>query len=586
MKKNRTAMLLAMALGSTALVVGSVLPAANAASGQNAKAVGPAPKIAGTKIGGTLNYTGKSDYAHLDPQRCYSTGCGNFGRLLWRTLTGYQNVNGKLTLVGDLASDVGVASNGSKTWTFKLRPNIKWEDGTTTTCAELEYGIKRSFDGTDATSPLLTGGISYASVFIENKNGYKGPYETPDKTLSGVSCGKSGSVETITFNLTQASGDFNQQTTMGAYAAVKPSKDTKASYDNQVFSNGPYKIETRVYKDKTIVVRNTYWDAKTDPIRVAAPDKIDLLFGQDSVNTNNLYIENTGRAVNGFANGPLAQNTSLIYDSELDALQPIFEKRGFYGPSIVTDWLAINVEKVTDINLRKAIQCAFNKESARATLGGKSLGDYTNSLTPTMLGGYSKYTVCTDNPKGDVAAAKAYMAKVKTNKEITFVYSNATKDSENMALSLQSSLTKAGIKVKIKPIDSTTYYDILEQQGPDAPDLMLYGWAYDWPNASTVYPPLFDSSLVGASLVGENKSRVKDKKLDAMMKAASAESNPTKQAALWAGVDKYITNTIAAVVPFYQGKTLYWNGSNVGGIYFSPMASMDWANLYLKDPKK
>jgi peptide/nickel transport system substrate-binding protein len=585
MKKNRTAMLLAMALGSTALLIGSVAPVANAASGQNAAAVGPAPKIAGTKIGGTLNYTGKSDYSHLDPQRCYSTGCGNIGRLLWRTLTGYQNVNGKLTLVGDLASDVGTPSKDGKTWTFKLRPNIKWEDGTSTTCADLEYGIKRSFDGTDATSPILTGGIAYASVFIENKDGYKGPYETPTKSLSGVSCGKSGSVETITFKLNMAAGDFNQQTTMGAYAAVKQSKDTKSLYDNQVFSNGPYKIETRIYKDKTILVRNTYWDAKSDPIRVAAPDKIDLLFSQDSVNTNNLYIEDQGRAVNGFANGPLAQNTSLIYDSEKDTLQPIFEKRGFYGPSIVTDWLAINVQKVTDINLRKAIQCAFNKESARAALGGKSLGNYTNSLTPTMLAGYSKYTVCTDNPKGDVTAAKAFMAKVKTNKELTFVYSNATKDSENMALSLQSSLTKAGIKVKIKPIDSTTYYDILEQQGADAPDLMLYGWAYDWPNASTVYPPLFDSALVGDSLVGENKSRVKDKTLDKMMNAAIAETNPAKQTAAWVAVDKYVVNTLAAVVPFYQGKTLYWHGSNVGGQYYSPMASMDWANVYLKSGK-
>lgn len=584
MKKNRTAMLLAMALGSTVLIIGSVSPIANAASGQNAKAVGPAPKVAGTKIGGTLNVTARSDYNHLDPQRCYSTGCGNFGRLIWRTLTGYQNVNGKLILVGDLASDVGTPSNGGKTWTFKLRPNIKWEDGTLTTCAQLEYGIKRAFDQL-SDSPVLTGGPAYPVVYIENKNNYKGPYATPNTELSGVSCGTSGSVETITFKLNFASGDFNQQATFGAYAAVRKDKDTGSKYDNQVFSNGPYKIETRIFKDKTILVRNTFWDAKSDPVRVAAPDKIDMLFGQDPVNTNNLYIENQGRAVNGFANSPLAQNTSLIYDSEEDALQPIFEKRGFYGPSIVTDWIAINVEKVTDINLRKAIQCAFNKESARAALGGKSLGDYTNSLTPTMLAGYSKYTVCTDNPKGDVNAAKAFMKKVKTNKELTFVYSNATKDSENMALSLQSSLTKAGIKVKIKPIDSTTYYDILEQQGPDAPDLMLYGWAYDWPNASTIYPPLFDSKLVGDDLVGENKSRVKDKTLDAMMNKAIGETNPAKQAAAWVAIDKYVVNTIAAVVPFYQGKSLFWYGSNVGGQYYSPMAAMDWANVFLRNGK-
>ena len=565
-----------------ALVANGILPVANAAPGQNS--VGPAPRIAGTVIGGTLNVTARSDYSHLDPQRCYSTGCGNFGRLLWRTLTGYQNVNGKLKLVGDLASDIGTPSNGGKTWTFKLRPNLKWEDGKSVYCSQIEYGIKRSFDQL-ADAPVLTGGPAYSTVYIENKEKYQGPYATPDRKLSGVSCGYAGDVEKITINLNFPSGDFNQQTTFGAYAAVRLDKDTIGKYDNEVFSNGPYKIETRVFKDKTVLVRNPYWDAKTDPIRVAAPDKIDMLFGQDPVNTNNLYINDSGRATNGFANAPLAQNTALLYDAANDAITDKFKNRSYMGPSIVTDWIAINVQKVTDLNLRKAIQCAFNKETARAAIGGKSVGEYTNSLTPTMLAGYSKYTVCTDDPKGDVEKAKAFLAKATTKKTLTFVYSNATKDAENMALALKASLERAGIAINIKAIDSTTYYDILEKQGPDAPDLMLYGWAYDWPNASTIYPPLFDSTLVGDDLVGENKSRVKDAKLDALMKKAIGETNPATQAKLWIDIDKYVVNTIAAVVPFYQGKSLYWYGSNVGGQYYSPMAAMDWANVYLKNGK-
>jgi peptide/nickel transport system substrate-binding protein len=310
-----------------------------------------------------------------------------------------------------------------------------------------------------------------------------------------------------------------------------------------------------------------------------------MLLGQDSVNTNNLYIEDTGRAVNGIANGPLTQNVPLIYDSEKDALQPIFEKRGYYGKNPYVTWLAINVQKVTDLNLRKAIQCALNVEGMRATVGGKSAGDFTSSLAPEGIAGYSKSTVCSTSPKGDVAKAKEYMAKVKTNKEVTFVYSNATKDAENEALSLQSSLTKAGIKIKIKPIDSTEYYTILEQQGADAPDLMLYAWGYDWPNASTIYPPLFRSDLVGTDVVGENKSRVTDKTLDAMMTKAAAETNPAKANAAWVAVEKYIVNTIAAVVPMYQDKTLLWRGSNVGAQYNPIANSNDWASVYIKNPK-
>jgi peptide/nickel transport system substrate-binding protein len=587
MKRTRTAIVAVLALGTASLIMTSVAPVANAAGGLaiNAKAVGPAPALAGTVKGGTVNYTGKSDVNHLDPSRCYDTFCMNIGRLLWRTLTAIQlDGKGKQTLVGDLASDVGTPSNGGKTWTFKLRSGIKWEDGKAVTCADLKYGIGRTWDQ-DADSVVLTGGTSYPTASIENANGFKGPYATPTKDLSGVSCGTSGSVETIIFKLKKAEGDFNFQTTMPNYAAVRKDKDTGVNYDNEVFSNGPYKIQSRIKKDKTFMVKNTYWDTKTDPIRLQNVDKIDMLLGQDSVNTNNLYIENTGRAVNGLVNGPLTQNVPLIYDAEKDALQPIFENRGYYGKNPYVYWLAINVEKVTDLNLRKAIQCALSVEGMRTTVGGKSAGDFTSSLAPVGIGGYSSSTVCSTSPKGDVAKAKAYMAKVKTNKEVTFAYSNATKDAENEALSLQSSLTKAGIKVKIKPIDSTEYYTILEEQGPDAPDLMVYAWGYDWPNASTIYPPLFRSELVGTDVVGENKSRVKDAKLDAMMVAAAAETNPAKQTAAWVAIDKYVVSTIAAVVPMWQSKTLLWRGSNVGAQYNPTANSNDWASMYIKNPK-
>ena len=140
--------------------------------------------------------------------------------------------------------------------------------------------------------------------------------------------------------------------------------------------------------------------------------------------------------------------------------------------------------------------------------------------------------------------------------------------------------------MKIKPIDSTDYYTLLETQSKDTPDLMLYAWGFDWPNSSTIFPPLFASDLVGKDTVGENKSRVQDKALDAIMNKALAESNATKQTALWVQADQYVSNTIAAVVPLWQLKTLLWKGSNVGSVYNSISNSFDWATVYLKNPTK
>lgn len=588
MRKSRLVAAAFASATAVTLVASLVIVPAHAATAitVDSKATGPAPAVSGAVKGGIIHIIGKSDFNHLDPTRIYDTSSGNFSRLYARSLTQIQQSGDVQKLVGDLAADTGKPSNGAKSWTFKLRPGIKWEDGVDVKCADVIYGISRSFD-TLADSPVLTGGPSfYLTDYIENKTDYKGPYATPNGSLSGLSCSGSGDNESITINLTRPVSDFNYTTTMLAFSAVRKDKDTKATYDVAPFSDGPYVIDSRVKKDKTVVIRNKYWVAATDPIRNAYPDRIEMLFNQDPEVTNQLFINDSGDAKTGLGRtgaGILTQNIPLVYDSAKDALKPAFEARGSYLKTPVTAWLAINNQTVSDLNLRKAIQCAVNKETVRAAIGGKTVGDYTNSVIPDSLGGYTKYKVCTDNPAGDVAAAKAFYAKSKQKKELTFVYSNATTDSENEALALQAGLARAGIKVKIKSIDATTYYDILEKQGPDAPDLMMYAWMYDWPNASTIFPPLFSSALVGDKLVGENKSRVVDAKLDAIMDNASAITNPKLQNYAWTKADKYVVQTLAAVVPLWQQKSLWITGSKIVAQDFTAMSGANWANIYLKN---
>ena len=182
MRHARITALAVATASAAALVATSLLPVANAAGGIiiDPRATGPAPAIAGAVKGGTIYVIGKSDFNHFDPTRVYDTAVGNFGRLISRPLTGIQQVGNVQKLVGDLAADTGKSSNGGAVWTFKLRPGIKWEDGKDVTCADVLYGVSRSFD-TLADSPILTGGPSfYVTDFIENKTDYKGPYATPN----------------------------------------------------------------------------------------------------------------------------------------------------------------------------------------------------------------------------------------------------------------------------------------------------------------------------------------------------------------------------------------------------------------------
>ena len=85
-----------------------------------------------------------------DPQRITQRQVAGFASRTWmRTLTAYQpevNLAAQRKLRGDLATTPGVASDGGRTWTFTLREGIRWQDGSAITCADVRYGVARSFD--------------------------------------------------------------------------------------------------------------------------------------------------------------------------------------------------------------------------------------------------------------------------------------------------------------------------------------------------------------------------------------------------------------------------------------------------------
>ena len=99
--------------------------------------------------GGTLTFlTNAESWTHADPNRNY-TGqhIAWFGSFMHRTLTAYARAEGAAgsEVVADLATDTGRASNGNKTWEFTLRDGVKFEDGSDITCADVKYGVSRTF---------------------------------------------------------------------------------------------------------------------------------------------------------------------------------------------------------------------------------------------------------------------------------------------------------------------------------------------------------------------------------------------------------------------------------------------------------
>ncbi|HEX6919146.1 MAG TPA: ABC transporter substrate-binding protein [Actinomycetes bacterium] len=515
---------------------------------------GDSGQAAKGKKGGTLNVLMVADFEHLDPQRNYVSSALNFGsRLLYRSLTGYKSVSGPdgSTLVPDLATDLGKSSDGNKTWTFTLKDGVKFEDGTPIKCADVKYGVERSF------SDQITGGPQYAKLYLEGGDKYVGPYKDGGKGLDSIQCTDD---KTIVFKLNKPIGDFNYTTSLPTFSPVPKAKDTNIKYDDHPVASGPYKIES-YQRDKSItLVRNENWDQSTDEIRKAFPDKVVATFGLDPAVIDQRLI----------ADAP-ADQTAVMLDTTVQAenlssvlSDPNLKKRTAAGLDGFTRYLAINTRKVKDVKVRQAIEYAIDKESYRGTRGGADGGDYATSMITPALKSHKDFNVYDVPPTGDQAKAKQLLTEAgATGFKLKIDIANTPTNAKSAA-AFKEALDKAGFSTTINPINPDVFYDTVGKPATEN-ELVLAGWGPDWPNGSSVIPPLFDGSLIVPE-GNQNFALLNDPEIQSGLDAANKETDLAKQAKLWGDLDQKIVEK-AAFVPLIWGKTNAMAGSKVQNVY-------------------
>lgn len=512
------------------------------------------------KKGGTLTFLDISDFEHIDPQRNYVGSTLNFARLFTRTLVTFKAVPGPegTSIVPDLATDLGTASDGNKSWTWTLKDGVKWEDGSPITCGDIKYGVERSF------SKLITDGPQYAQQYLTGTKGYEGPYvggNNGGKGLESIVCDGD---KKITFKLNKAVGDFNYTTTLGQFAPVKAEKDTKEKYDNNVFSSGPYKIQTYTRDKEMVLVRNDNWDPKTDEVRKALPDQIRAEFGLEaSVIAQRLIADAP-------ADQTAVMNSVAVPPENIQEVlsNPALKERSVSGLTGFTRYIAINTKKVPDANCRKAFILAMNKETYRGVLGGESFGDYGTTMITPALKSYKDFDVygLKDKPTGDVAKAKEALAAGKNcPTTVKYDFSN-TETQQKVAAAVVESFKRIGVTVVPNPIERKQYYTTIGKTSVQN-ELSIAGWGPDWPNGSSVIPPLFD----GRQIVPEgnqNFAQLDDPEINQLLDAANNEADLDKQAELWGDLDQKVQEKAATINLIYD-KIVQLRGSKVGGAYLA-----------------
>jgi peptide/nickel transport system substrate-binding protein len=574
------------------IAVTGVLAAALAACSSGGAT--PPPTSTGQKGGTLTSLDVAGEYEATDPVGVYlGVEIANFRRIVYRGLTALPITADKNPkVVADLATDTGTTKDEGKTWSFTLKKGLKWQDGTTITCADLQYGLSRSYDAS-----LVAGGggvgltyfgdgsynlIDPSDPSYDLSTEYTGPLTGKPDAQAHFDKAASCSGNTITYHFQNAWADFPY-----AAAALFSTDPYEKSFDKgtanlfTINSDGPYKLQGTTFDQNAggTFVRNPEYDASTDSkqAREALPDviKFEFVDSPETITERLLADSGTDQA---------AYTPLNIPSDKYSEITPDLSSRTLTTTSPYTRFLEINSNTLTDPTVRTALITATDKAGVIKAEGGSKWGVPNGTIVSSAIPGFQDTSLNKINPSGDPAAAKKLL-NGKTP-EIRFAFSDSSTVIEQVAAVLQQSWEKAGFKVTLDPIAKDAKPGYYAQVGSDPKpiDVFFAGWAADWPSLFAVVPPIVQSNPKGATFgVGFNYGFYSNSKVDGLIKQANASTDTATQQKLLNQANETAAAD-GAYVPLANQNNYFIYGSKIGG-FLPDIASSyypDLGGMYVK----
>lgn len=521
-------------LASTALMLTLALPA-------TAQDYTPDPNA---KPGGSITVTYKDDVATLDPAIGYDWQNWSMIKSLFDGMMDY--VPGTTTLRPGLAESYALSEDGL-TYTFKLRPGVKFHNGREMTADDVKYSLDR------VTNPATQ---SPGAGFFGSIAGYDA---AGDAGLSGVKV-----IDPLTVEITLSRPDATFLHVMALnFASVVPKEAVDAAGDDfgkQPVGTGAYKLAEWTLGQRLVFEKNAdYWRAGVPYL-----DSVVFEVGQEPV-VALLRLQNGEVDVPGDGIPP-AKFQEVMAD-------PAQAERVVVGGQLHTGYITLNVTTppFDKVEVRKAVNMAINKDRIVQIINGRAV-PATQPLPPSMPGytaGYAGYAY-------DVEGAKALLAEAGVADGFeTDLYVMNTDPNPRIAQAIQQDLAAIGIKANIQ---SLAQANVIEAGGAGTAPMIWSGgmaWIADFPDPSNFYGPIL--GCAGAVEGGWNWSKFCDAALDAKATEADSMADPAKVAdrmALWSDVYMGVMEQ-APWVPVFNEERYTMKSPRMGGedaLYVDPVS--------------
>ena len=467
----------------------------------------------------------KDEPATLDPAK--AVGLPEI-QVIRDLFEGLVNQNEKGEIVPGVATRW--QTNDNKIWTFTLRNDAKWSDGTPVTAEDFVYSWRRLVDPKNTSEFAwfaALAGINNAQAITDGK-------AAPD-TL-GISA---VNAHTLRVQLDKPLPWFPSLTASFALYPVQKhnvESDKNWTQPGHLVGNGAFVLKDRVVNEKLVVEPNThYWDNGKTVLK-----KVTFVPINQESSATKRYLAGDIDITESF---PKNQYQKLLKDIPGQVYTP---------PQLGTYYYAFNTQKGPTADAR--VRLALSMTIDRRIMAEKVLGTGEKPawrFTPDVTAGFTP-----EESASEHASQQELNAQAKTLLQaagygpsrplkLTLLY-NTSENHQKIAIAVASMWKQnLGVDVKLQNQEWKTYID---SRNTGNFDVIRASWVGDYNEPSTFL------SLLTSTHSG-NISRFNDPAYDKVVKQATLENTAAARNADYNQAEKIIAEK-APIAPIYQ----YTNG--------------------------
>jgi peptide/nickel transport system substrate-binding protein len=416
-----------------------------------------------------------------------------------------------------LAKSLPTVSNGGKTYTFHLRPGLKYSNGQPIKASDETYALERDLKIPWQAASFISGFVVGADAYAKGKA----------KTISGMKT--NDSTGTITVNLVRPFAPIVDIFALAGTAPVPKSTAMKNLASTGTIGDGPYKWGSISPGHTYTLIKNTKFDLPSSAVPKGHADKI-------------VYQVNTNVLANAES---VLRNQQDVFDpgdtlpsSILNQVQTQARSRYQAVPTNSTFYFffAVNKPPFNNLDARKAVLAALDLRALSRLDSGFLKEDC--HLIPFGIQGHSSPSDCTaltghaaDGPPNMSKAKSLMKASGMIGKPVT-VWGEERSPRRQYVDYFTDVLNKLGFHATEKIISSGVYFTTIGAPSTK-PQTGFGDWVQDFPNPWD-FMQLF-TSTAGSSL---NYGYVKDKHYDSQVDSLSTKQ-PGSVASQWSALDNY-----------------------------------------------